>query len=528
MMLSARSALTVLVTLAATSLAHAQAPFSLLGGGATIPASGTGGGNWPSTPPAFPGVSNTNTPSPEDGCRFTSLQIYGFMHTFVGDLQIVLRSPSGRRYDLVHRPGFTGTNLGNSGDVIDGVFTLVSSELTSYPTAPAFGDWTSGTYRQSYAVGASAGSPAINGVENVPLSEIGVETGVWSLMVYDWASGDVGSFDSWRLHGVRGIPVTFHGPGSAIPAAGSGDGVWPWTLPSSPAMSSSMYAPVGLQKISRVVVENLTHSYVGDLHIVLRQPNSFFAVNLIHRLGFTGSGTGSTGDCNGGEYIIVPPNTVNASAPPLSGPWNVGRWWQHYGTGGGAWPHAGNSIHNYPIDSIRPEFDGKWRLEIYDWAAGDTGAFAGWRIEGYYLPTGPLSYCTSGTSTNGCTPWMLSNGTPSSTFSSPCSVSVVGVEGQKSGMIFYGVNGKTNLPWGSGFFCVKAPTQRTPVQNSGGAANSCQGVLTLDWNQFQLNNPQALGQPFTAGETVFIQGWYRDPPSPLSTNFSNALVLTHL
>jgi hypothetical protein len=105
---------------------------------------------------------------------------------------------------------------------------------------------------------------------------------------------------------------------------------------------------------------------------------------------------------------------------------------------------------------------------------------------------------------------------------------VTNVEGQKSGLLFYGLNNASwaPTPWGIGstsFLCVKSPTQRTPTQNSGGTINTCNGSFSIDWNAYIANTAGALGTPFVGGETVYAQGWFRDPPAPKTTNLSNAL-----
>lgn len=112
--------------------------------------------------------------------------------------------------------------------------------------------------------------------------------------------------------------------------------------------------------------------------------------------------------------------------------------------------------------------------------------------------------------------------------SSGFTISIAGVEGQKTGLVFYGINnsGFIPLPWATGstsFLCVKPPTQRSLPQSSGGTAGACNGVLSIDWNAFITANPGALGTPFNGTETVFAQGWFRDPTAPKTTNLSNAL-----
>lgn len=141
-------------------------------------------------------------------------------------------------------------------------------------------------------------------------------------------------------------------------------------------------------------------------------------------------------------------------------------------------------------------------------------------------PPPPTIYCTSSTSTSGCIPSIASSGAPSASASSGFTISVSQVEGQKSGLVFYGINGRLAAPWGMGstsFLCVKPPTQRTPVQSTGGILFACDGALSLDFLAFMAANPAALGQPISAGQRYHAQAWYRDPAAPKTTNLSDAL-----
>ncbi len=135
------------------------------------------------------------------------------------------------------------------------------------------------------------------------------------------------------------------------------------------------------------------------------------------------------------------------------------------------------------------------------------------------------SYCTAGTSSNGCVATLSGIGTPDANAGSGFTLSANNVDGQRSGLIFYGVSGRVAFQWGAGssWLCVKSPTQRTAPQNSGGTSGACDGVLALDWNAFIAANPGALGAPFAGGDVVQAQAWYRDPPSSKSTSLSDAL-----
>lgn len=140
-------------------------------------------------------------------------------------------------------------------------------------------------------------------------------------------------------------------------------------------------------------------------------------------------------------------------------------------------------------------------------------------------PCPPQSYCTAGTSSIGCAPTLSTTGAPSASLSSPFTITAVGVDGLRQGLLFYGITGRISDPWGSSssYLCVKSPTQRGNMHNSGGSFGACDGVLTLDWNSFHSTHPGALGQPFQVGSSIYCQGWYRDPPSAKLTALTNAL-----
>ncbi|MCY3001624.1 MAG: hypothetical protein NTV21_07460 [Planctomycetota bacterium] len=139
--------------------------------------------------------------------------------------------------------------------------------------------------------------------------------------------------------------------------------------------------------------------------------------------------------------------------------------------------------------------------------------------------TPPTSYCTAGTTTNGCNATLASTGIPSASATSGFVITASHVEGQKQGLFFYSLSGAQSQPWGTGssFLCVQPPSQRGPIATSGGSTNACDGSLTLDWNTFRASSPTILGAPFQGGESLWIQAWFRDPPAPKSTSLSNAL-----
>ena len=139
------------------------------------------------------------------------------------------------------------------------------------------------------------------------------------------------------------------------------------------------------------------------------------------------------------------------------------------------------------------------------------------------------NYCTSSTTSHGCVPSLAASGSPSASASSGFTLTCDDIEGQRTGLFFYGTSGELALPWASGstsFLCVKPPTQRTAPQNSGGSVSACDGSLALDLLAFFAANPSALGQPLTAGQQFNVQCWFRDPPAVKTTNLSDGLRFT--
>jgi hypothetical protein len=132
-------------------------------------------------------------------------------------------------------------------------------------------------------------------------------------------------------------------------------------------------------------------------------------------------------------------------------------------------------------------------------------------------------YCSAGTTTSGCVPSISGSGTPSASAGSGFTIAVDSVEGHKNGMFLYGLNGPQSSPWGASFLCVQPPLQRMGLMPAGGAIGSCDGQLSIDWNQYIATHPAALGSPFQSGEVVWIQALFRDPAAPGGSNLSNGL-----
>lgn len=153
--------------------------------------------------------------------------------------------------------------------------------------------------------------------------------------------------------------------------------------------------------------------------------------------------------------------------------------------------------------------------------AGPGGAFSG-AVYVYSVVRAPKTFCQSETNSLGCTPAIASSGACSASSPSAFDVSASSVLNNKPGLLFYGFKPR-QTPFQGGHMCIVAPTQRTAVQNSGGAAsptNDCSGVFHYDVN---ARIQSGVDPQLVVGEEVFAQYWSRDPADASTTNLSNAL-----
>lgn len=138
------------------------------------------------------------------------------------------------------------------------------------------------------------------------------------------------------------------------------------------------------------------------------------------------------------------------------------------------------------------------------------------------------TYCTAGTTTNGCTPSMAWSGTPSASAASGFQIICAQSEGDRYGLILYGM-APAAVSWAinsTSLVCVAPPQRRTGAYSSGGTIGTCTGTYSLDFNAFIQAEPGALGSPFSAGQAFYAQAWFRDHGAPKGTNLSNGLRFT--
>ena len=198
--------------------------------------------------------------------------------------------------------------------------------------------------------------------------------------------------------------------------------------------------------------------------------------------------------------------------------------------GSGAWGQVakitdpqGEGLDFFGLTSL-----GLWgdRIFVSAWGDDDADLDAG-AAHVLQLSVSAATYCTAGTSAAGCQAVLQGTGSPSAVASSGFHVTAAGVEGQKNGILFFGVNGRQSNPWGNGtsMNCVIPPVTRAGLLAGSGTTGACDGAFTQDLNALWCPTcPKPNANP-GAGATVQAQLWYRDPQnsSNQTTSLSDAL-----
>jgi predicted acyl esterase len=133
----------------------------------------------------------------------------------------------------------------------------------------------------------------------------------------------------------------------------------------------------------------------------------------------------------------------------------------------------------------------------------------------------PIVYGIGQTNSAGCVPALALSGAPSATDPQPFLIEAHQIVNHKDGLLIYGFALQHKFFHG-GVLYIQPPLLRTAVQNSGGSGppSGCDGTFSYDFNaRIQSGIDPAL----VAGTRVFAQYWSRDPASPGTTNFTDAV-----
>ncbi|MBI5433546.1 MAG: hypothetical protein HZA52_12015 [Planctomycetes bacterium] len=142
-----------------------------------------------------------------------------------------------------------------------------------------------------------------------------------------------------------------------------------------------------------------------------------------------------------------------------------------------------------------------------------------------YQPAASV-YCTSKVNSQFCNPVIAFTGTASASSGSPFTISCSALINNKNGLFFYGYT-PLGASFQGGHLCIKAPTKRLSVQNTGGnpPPDDCSGALSVNFNAvIQGGSDPAL----IPGAKIYVQTWARDPNdfNGFGTQLSDALQFT--
>jgi hypothetical protein len=128
---------------------------------------------------------------------FNSLSIFGFTHTFLGDLGATLTAPDGTTVTLFERIGKTDPNFGfgDSSNFL-GTYTFAdagASIWTAAASVPGASNVAQGTY---------FASAALTGAQINLQSALGGRSilGDWTLTITDYSVGEAGAISGWNLN----------------------------------------------------------------------------------------------------------------------------------------------------------------------------------------------------------------------------------------------------------------------------------------------------------------------------------------
>lgn len=132
--------------------------------------------------------------------------------------------------------------------------------------------------------------------------------------------------------------------------------------------------------------------------------------------------------------------------------------------------------------------------------------------------TQPLAYCTGKVNSIGCLPNLVPSGLPSLSASSGFTLTAFQLPSNKLGLFFYG-GAPLKAPFQGGTLCVQGPHVRSNVLASGGTSG-CNGSFAFDFNAWIAggNDPSVV-----AGDTLYGQFWFRDPPASFGVGFTDAV-----
>ncbi len=223
--------------------------------------------------------------------QIANVKINSITHTYTGDLVIRLIAPDGRYLTLAARRGL-GANFVNT------LFTPSATTLISAGSSPF-----TATYVPDTAVAAAAAFSVFDGVN---------PNGTWSLQVFDSASVDIGTIDSWSITFLNPLSYSW----TSTPAGFSSSVQSPGTVtPSTLGLGNVTYTATATNSFNGCSASNSFTVTVNPLPTPTITGNLSFCAGNSTTLGttssysgyiWTGGSSASTLTVNtGGTYAVT-------------------------------------------------------------------------------------------------------------------------------------------------------------------------------------------------------------------------------
>jgi hypothetical protein len=130
-------------------------------------------------------------------------------------------------------------------------------------------------------------------------------------------------------------------------------------------------------------------------------------------------------------------------------------------------------------------------------------------------------YCDQG-AVLGCDSHLVASGRPSASGADAFNIEMLG-GAPGLGLFYFGVNGRTSVPWAAGTLqCVQPPVTRLKTNNSTTQASSCASYQRLNFTNWMANHPSRTPPP---GTLVQLQAW-TNPTGTAKSRLLDALEFT--
>ncbi|MCZ2356881.1 MAG: proprotein convertase P-domain-containing protein, partial [Bacteroidia bacterium] len=268
-------------------------------------------------------------------------------HTYIGDVELYLQAPNGKILKLVENKGGAGAGMWSG---FNGTVWTDAAGAAMPPAPPS----TSIDFRPdgSLTVGSAGIVPTISNFAALGGSPA---NGVWKLLAYDDASGDVGSVLWWEISFGGYINATDYAIPDGSPNAGVTSNITVSGMPTTLSNAQNM-----------VVHLDLTHTWDADVDLYLTAPNG-------STLRLSTDNGGSDDDYGGTRFTDAATINIIAYTAPFRG---YLRPEGGLGTENGITPNISTFS---ALNGSNP--NGTWSLKVFDDSGADTGILRFWAID---------------------------------------------------------------------------------------------------------------------------------------------------